>query len=44
MGGYVFKLNDLKRLLRFIIMGSEGGSYYVKEKELQRENVTCIDR
>ncbi|XP_060559975.1 RNA-binding protein RO60-like [Ruditapes philippinarum] len=44
MGGYVFKLNDSKRLLRFIIMGSEGGSYYVKEKELQRENVTCIDR
>ncbi|XP_060553103.1 RNA-binding protein RO60-like [Ruditapes philippinarum] len=44
MGGYVFKLNDSKRLLRFIIMGSEGGSFYVKEKELQRENVTCIDR
>ncbi|XP_053373251.1 RNA-binding protein RO60-like [Mercenaria mercenaria] len=44
MGAYVFKLDDMKRLLRFIIMGSEGGSYYVKERELKRENVTCIDR
>lgn len=43
-GGYVFKVDDMKRLMRFVIMGSEGGTYYVKEKTLSRDNVSCIDR
>ncbi|KAL4222071.1 60 kDa SS-A/Ro ribonucleoprotein [Mactra antiquata] len=43
-GGYVFKLDDMKRALRFLIMGSESGQYYAKEKDITRDNVTCIDR
>lgn len=42
-GGYVYAVDDMKRLERFIIMGTEGGSYYVKEEELKRENVKCLD-
>ncbi|XP_053373239.1 RNA-binding protein RO60-like [Mercenaria mercenaria] len=33
----------MKRLLRFIIIGSER-TYYAREKELERENARCIDR
>ena len=43
-GGYVYKVTDKTRVLRFLCLGSEGGSYYVSEKELKRENVQCIDR
>ncbi|XP_060590928.1 RNA-binding protein RO60-like [Ruditapes philippinarum] len=42
--GYVHKLDDLKRLQRFLIMGTEGGSYYAKEQTLTRENIECLDR
>lgn len=37
-GGYVFPVDDWQRLDRFLVLGSEGGSYYVKERELTREN------
>lgn len=43
-GGYVYSVNDLTRVLRFLCLGTEGGSYYAKEPELKRENIQCIDR
>ncbi|CAG2223602.1 SSA2 [Mytilus edulis] len=43
-GGFVYSVNDLTRVLRFLCLGTEGGSYYAKEPELKRENIQCIDR
>ncbi len=36
-GGIVFRINHWKQLNRFLIIGSEGGTYYVKEKKLTIE-------
>jgi len=41
-GGYVFKVNDLKRLERFLIIGTDGGTYYVGERDLTKANVDFI--
>ncbi len=45
-GGYVFAVDDWTRLDRFLILGSEGGSYYAAEKALTRENaqatIACL--
>ena len=43
-GGYGYKVDDKVRFLRFLILGSEGGTFYSQSKEIQRENITCIDR
>lgn len=37
-GGFSFKLDKWKRLDQFLILGSEKGSYYVKEEKLSEEN------
>lgn len=37
-GGYSFAVDDWKRLERFLILGSEGGSYYASEQKLSRDN------
>ena len=37
-GGYSFALDDWTRLERFLILGSEGGSYYATERKLTVEN------
>ena len=46
-GGYVYKLDPLKQLERFLILGSEGGTYYVGERKLTKENaentIKCVD-
>ena len=44
MGGYVYAVDDMKMLERFIIMGCEGGTYFVLEEKLARENVQALDR
>ena len=31
-GGYVFPVNNFTKLERFLVLGTEGGSYYVGEK------------
>lgn len=36
-GGYGYRLDDQKCLERFLILGSEGGSYYVSEQKLTKE-------
>ena len=41
-GGYVFKVDDMNRLRRFLIFGTEGGTYYVSERKLTRDNADFI--
>lgn len=43
-GGFVFKVDDFKRLERFLILGSEGGTYYVGERKLTKDNAECVLR
>ena len=43
-GGHVFALDDWARLDRFLILGSEGGSYYAAERPLTRENAQAVLR
>jgi len=33
-GGFVWQVDDWVRLQRFLVLGSEGGSYYVGQREL----------
>ena len=40
--GYVFPVDEWTRLRRFLIIGSEGGTYYMKERKLTQENITCV--
>ncbi len=37
-GGFVYKVSPLKALERFLILGSEGGTYYVGEHKLTKDN------
>ncbi len=41
-GGYSFAVDDWQRLLRFLILGSEGGTYYISEKQLTQENALSV--
>jgi len=41
-GGYSYPVDDWKRLERFLILGSEGGSYYASERILTKENVDAV--
>jgi 60 kDa SS-A/Ro ribonucleoprotein len=43
-GGYAFALDDFSRLDRFLILGSEGGSYYAGERALTRDNAQAVLR
>lgn len=43
-GGFSWQVDDMRRLRRFLCLGSEGGTYYIGEKELGRENAECIMR
>lgn len=43
-GGYSFKVDDWGRALRFLILGTDGGTYYVSERDLTRENAAVILR
>src|SRR3954447_20713389 len=43
-GGYAFPVDDWVRLDRFLILGSEGGSYYAGERELTRESAEAVLR
>ena len=39
-GGFGFEVSKEKQLERFLILGTEGGTYYVKEKKLTIESAT----
>ena len=43
-GGYSWAVDDWVRLDRFLILGSEGGTYYIKESALTRENAEAVAR
>lgn len=43
-GGYAWAVNDWTRLSRFLILGSEGGSYYANEQTLSKENAQAVLR
>ncbi|MCB1680774.1 MAG: TROVE domain-containing protein [Alphaproteobacteria bacterium] len=46
-GGYAYPVDNWTRLARFLILGSEGGTYYIAEKPLTVENaksvIDCIE-
>lgn len=41
-GGYVWEIGSMERLRRFLVLGSEGGSYYASEHDLTRENIDGV--
>src|SRR5438067_1114688 len=43
-GGFAWAVDDWTRLRRFLILGSEGGSYYASEWTLTRENARALER
>ncbi len=43
-GGYGWAVDDWTRLDRFLVLGSEGGSYYAREQALTRENAEAVVR
>lgn len=43
-GGFTFTIDDWKRLERFLILGTEGGTYYASERKLTKENAECVLR
>lgn len=43
-GGYVYEIDDWKRLRRFLILGCEGGTYYEGERKLTVENAETLRR
>jgi 60 kDa SS-A/Ro ribonucleoprotein len=42
--GYSWPTDEWTRLRRFLILGSEGGSYYASEWKLTRENADAVER
>ena len=43
-GGYSYAVTGFERLRRFLILGSEGGSYYAAERAFTKENVAAVSR
>lgn len=41
-GGYAWSASDLDRLRRFLVLGAEGGTYYVREREFVKDNVAAL--
>ena len=42
--GFTWAVDDWMRLERFLLLGSEGGSYYASEQKLTRENAAAVLR
>ncbi|MCL2652701.1 MAG: TROVE domain-containing protein [Propionibacteriaceae bacterium] len=43
-GGYVFQVDDMARLRRFLMIGVDGGTYYVKDTQLAADNAEVVIR
>jgi len=43
-GGYAWPVDDWMRLDRFLVLGSEGGTYYITERKLTVENAEAVGR
>ena len=41
-GGFVFAVTPWTRLERFLILGTEGGSYYATERDLTKTNIEGV--
>jgi 60 kDa SS-A/Ro ribonucleoprotein len=41
-GGYAWPVDKWTRLDRFLILGSEGGTYYIGERQLTQENALAV--
>ena len=41
-GGYVFALDEWKRLQRFLVLGSDSSTYYVSAHELTKDNANVV--
>lgn len=41
-GGYVFQVTPQQQLLRFLILGTEGGTYYASEKDSTLKNTESL--
>lgn len=42
-GGFVYEVADRQRLERFLILGTDGGTYYVNEPEITAQNVSFLE-
>src|SRR5829696_10446896 len=42
-GGFAWAVDEWTRLRRFLVLGSEGGSYYASQWKLTRENALSIE-
>ncbi len=43
-GGFSWAVDDRMRLERFLILGAEGGTYYISEQALTTENAQAVQR
>ena len=43
-GGYGWAVDDWRRLARFLVLGSEGGTYYTGERKLTQESAAAVRR
>ena len=41
-GGYTFVVDDVERLRRFLIIGTDKGTYYASEQELSKDNAKHV--
>lgn len=41
-GGFTFEVTPEVRLRRFLVMGTDGGTFYVGEKELTKDNAAVV--
>lgn len=41
-GGFVFEVSDKDRLERFLILGTDGGTYYTSERKLTEQNMAFV--
>jgi len=43
-GGYAWQVDDWTRLDRFLVLGAEGGTYYIGERDLVKQNHDALVR
>jgi len=41
-GGYTFQVDDVMRLRRFLVLGTDGGTYYVGAGDLTKDNAPVV--
>lgn len=41
-GGYTFTVEPVERLRRFLVLGTDGGTYYASERELTKTNAQVV--